>query len=546
MNLLFGVNNLRSIESMDPIELRPITILVGRNCVGKSTLLRTIPLLRQSLDVWTSSPILWYGDYVDFGDYATAVNQSNPKDGISFEFGMRNFEFFTRADEFAPPYYLPRELRYFEKKISAAELKIFIKKFKVNEIRKEAQLKIHDPDLDVRFVFANNGEFSKILIDDEEIPISSLGIKLNASTSNIFSRLYLREHSEDKKFFQRRSDIIRFIFDYTVQEMLSFAESDVSREDIVLEPMKLLKITNLTQEDFEKLSKQTKNPKISDFYKEVAKVNKDGSPKEDFIILKKLSKLFTAVLVYDYISNVFTDSISNSTYIGPSRVNSERYYRVQNLQIREVSSDGKNLPFFLDSLSSRQRKNFSDWINRLFEFEIKIKRSGGHIQILVKENETMVNLKDTGFGLTQLLPILAQFWWIITGARITSNRRYSYIRGKSDYSYRIISMEQPELHLHPAHQEELGTALVKTLNDCKSENKSESPLFIIETHSDSLIAQIGELIEAGEISKDDVQVLVFSRDEGEPKNKVKIKSVEYNDKGYLLELPTEFLGNKTC
>ena len=107
-------------------------------------------------------------------------------------------------------------------------------------------------------------------------------------------------------------------------------------------------------------------------------------------------------------------------------------------------------------------------------------------------------------------------------------------------------MEQPELHLHPAHQEELGTALVKTLNDCKSEDKSESPLFIIETHSDSLIAQIGELIETGEISKDDVQVLVFSRDEGEPKKKVKIKSVEYNDKGYLLDLPTEFLGNKTC
>ena len=215
MKLLFGVNNLRSIESMDPIELRPITILVGRNCVGKSTLLRTIPLLRQSLDVWTSSPILWYGDFVDFGNYATAVNQSNPKDGISFQFGLKNFKLVANAQDFIR-LHIPRELRYFEKKISATELKIFIKKFKVNEIRKEAQLKIHDPDLDVRFVFANNGEFSKILIDDEEVQISSLGIKLNVSTSNIFSRLFLSEHSEDSKYFRRGADITRFIFDYIV------------------------------------------------------------------------------------------------------------------------------------------------------------------------------------------------------------------------------------------------------------------------------------------------------------------------------------------
>ena len=63
------IRNLRSLEDTGPIELRPLTLLVGKNSSGKSTLLRVLPLLRQSIEVDTAGPLLWFGRYVDFGSF---------------------------------------------------------------------------------------------------------------------------------------------------------------------------------------------------------------------------------------------------------------------------------------------------------------------------------------------------------------------------------------------------------------------------------------------------------------------------------------------
>ena len=71
------MENLRRLKKTPPIEIRPITILVGRNSAGKSTYLRSMPLIRQSIETRSSAPILWWGDYVDFGDFSTAVSESS-------------------------------------------------------------------------------------------------------------------------------------------------------------------------------------------------------------------------------------------------------------------------------------------------------------------------------------------------------------------------------------------------------------------------------------------------------------------------------------
>ena len=102
MKFYFGVENLRSISTMKPVELRPITILVGRNSAGKSTFLRSLPLLRQSLTVRTSGPVLWYGDFVDFGDFKQSVRRGCVEAGISFNFMIRDF---TLAHDFSYFYY---------------------------------------------------------------------------------------------------------------------------------------------------------------------------------------------------------------------------------------------------------------------------------------------------------------------------------------------------------------------------------------------------------------------------------------------------------
>lgn len=86
----FGIKNLRRLQNIEPIELKPITILVGRNSSGKSTFLRSFPLIRQSLMTRISSPVLWYGDLVDFGSYLTSVSDNKDTTNISFVFFSEN------------------------------------------------------------------------------------------------------------------------------------------------------------------------------------------------------------------------------------------------------------------------------------------------------------------------------------------------------------------------------------------------------------------------------------------------------------------------
>ena len=84
------VKNLRCLSDTPRIPIRPITVLVGRNSSGKSTFLRTFPLLRQSVETPTESPILWYHQrYVDFGTLKNAINDRATERTVTFEFTVR-------------------------------------------------------------------------------------------------------------------------------------------------------------------------------------------------------------------------------------------------------------------------------------------------------------------------------------------------------------------------------------------------------------------------------------------------------------------------
>lgn len=59
--LSLKASNLRSLNT-DYIPLKGINLLVGKNSSGKSTFLRTFPLLRQSITRNTRGPILWFDE----------------------------------------------------------------------------------------------------------------------------------------------------------------------------------------------------------------------------------------------------------------------------------------------------------------------------------------------------------------------------------------------------------------------------------------------------------------------------------------------------
>lgn len=93
--------NFRSLKDIDEIQLSPITILVGKNSSGKSTLIRSFPLLKQTVVTRKNEPILWYDkDFVDFGSFKESLNSNIVYDEgsilstegieIGFKFNIRN------------------------------------------------------------------------------------------------------------------------------------------------------------------------------------------------------------------------------------------------------------------------------------------------------------------------------------------------------------------------------------------------------------------------------------------------------------------------
>jgi predicted ATPase len=220
-------------------------------------------------------------------------------------------------------------------------------------------------------------------------------------------------------------------------------------------------------------------------------------------------------------------------YIGPARARSERFYRQQELEVSEISPDGKNLPMFLASLDFGQLDDFSNWVQRAFGYGVSVHKTEGHISINLEHRGQSVNVVDTGYGVSQVLPVLAQIWWMQFAQR---DRRYSRIR--SDFDIKTLAIEQPELHLHPAHQALLADVLVEALSSAKSHG-GPSQYYVVETHSESLINRLGELIDDGEVDAGEVQVVIFG-DLSDDLDKSDVTIAEFDEAGVLRNWPFGF------
>ena len=121
------------------------------------------------------------------------------------------------------------------------------------------------------------------------------------------------------------------------------------------------------------------------------------------------------------------------------------------------------------------------------EFEVVGIAPGTYSLFLVDTDdaEVIVSLADVGFGMSQILPILLQG-----------------LISKGD----VITVEQPEIHLHPRLQAEFGSFLA----DCIQQPDPNQ--FIVETHSEHLVLRLQRLIRKGELDASDVSVIYVDRD----------------------------------
>ena len=147
---------------------------------------------------------------------------------------------------------------------------------------------------------------------------------------------------------------------------------------------------------------------------------------------------------------------------------------------------------------------------------------GNPFQLKVKVRGPNSNIVDVGYGVSQILPILARvleypvFRWGPSGILHIGPMPISLL-------------QQPEIHLHPRAQAELSSLLATLASE-------GNRAFIVETHSDYMIDRARIEIRKGTIHPEDVSLIYL-----EPKgNAVQVHNISFDKMGNMEGVPPHY------
>lgn len=493
-----SIKNLRSIYMENSLNLAPITVLVGKNSAGKSTFARTFPLLRQSCEAKTRAPILWFGGRTDFGSFAEAL-QKGQEERIEFNLTLRIREGFSFQSLSVASGVLDEGFDaeiYFA--IQGARGRSYSPIIKVKALGFDVEIKINELN-NVDSITCSGKTWKPKVNDYSDVEFQEILPRLNI----------MRERTPSGK----RSHYEEFVPFYDVLTE-SFNNLGISGGERLLHAFTLIPLFRKG-----KLA-ETIQPWSTHYFSNSDNATKKNLARffvenEELIFGSKVNELLRVI------NSALKDYFLGVRYIEPLRATAERYYRKQELAIDEIDSKGENVAMYLDSLGPWHIAQFNKWTEEHFGFSAKTQSAGGHVAVVVSEagRNVETNLTDIGFGFSQILPVIVQIWMSMRPVQRTKNTS-------------CIVIEQPELHLHPAMQAKLADVFAAV-------PKSNRELqMVIETHSNHLINRFGQLISEGAINNEDVQILIFEKEEGSVRSRV-IKS-GYDSKGYLTNWPIGF------
>lgn len=514
------IENLRSLKDTGFIELKPLNILLGANSSGKSTFLRSFPLLTQSVRKELRGPISWFDDsLVDFGDYNTAFNRyANKEDRIKFSFRLK-FPFFRRR--------LPRFFDYY---ISPDILK-----------------KLGIVSFTMSMAYDSKGTYIDELVvkDDYNVYIATINSRNEPMSFTINGTKIETSYKWNWDFYTTTS----FLPHILPQKGATTNNNGNKFESILLSKIHdiLKKYCSAGFKNNNALNalidQWTPNPheflgymKWQNFLRKLKKIVQPWTvDKEEF----KEIYLYISLYFYNKLLINIDEEISNfflrTSYIAPMRAEGSRYYRSQGLQVNDIDPYGKNLEEFIASLTPNQRTDYNKYVSKILKVNISIKNTANYNSLVIETGNGAFNITDVGFGYSQIIPIITKLWF--SDYKKRRGDRHSYrLRFPSDSSDLVTAIEQPELHLHPAYQAKIADVFMALLNSFTEDDDSYK--LLVETHSPTIINRIGRRIREGKFKAEDVNIVLFQKDL-ENKNS-EVRQTSYDDKGQIQDWPYGF------
>jgi predicted ATPase len=520
------IQNLRSIGDSGVIPIKNINILVGQNSSGKSTFLRTFPLLRQSIIRNTRGPILWYDDsLVDFGSYEESITRNcNKDDGIKF-----NFE--VKVDDYSNSRF--RHMGVQANIQAGLTLNVEIEIFETKKINYIKTIKLKIANQIIYIESNSDGAVKEFQINNQSMLNSDISAKLfKQENTGILPGLFVFTKSKNENAIESRTNIL-----YFRNKCLEHIKKQIGNRLTNLERISVL-ISSINISTKESVLKQFKTKSnIGTWIKKTSNWTVD-TPEfieiNNFLIAFKVPTLLR--ITDEYLKLYFGEC----RYIAPVRAKALRYYRRQDLSIAEVDAYGENMHMFLDNLNPRQKADYQNFVREIFGFTPLTGSSLGHITINIKDADgDEFNLADLGFGYSQVLPIITKLWFAFTSSIFNLNNRSINLL---DNKIKVVTIliEQPELHLHPAMQAQLADAFIIAIE--KAKEKGIQLKLIIETHSAVIINRIGRRIIEKKVASENVNVTLFDIN-AKTKRSI-INTTTFNENGVLLNWPLGFFEPK--
>lgn len=191
----------------------------------------------------------------------------------------------------------------------------------------------------------------------------------------------------------------------------------------------------------------------------------------------------------------FRQFFESIQYIGPLRVYPERSYPLQPPPVPDVGIDGRWAPNLLRRAQPEQLQDLHHWLGPeqfglVQDIRARDVEDLPHFVVEVNVQGQWVNLRDVGFGMSQLLPIVVESLLV----SVMPQRRSP-----------LLLLEQPEIHLHPKAQADLGTFI--------AEMARKGRRYLIETHSEYLLMRLATEVRRGNLSPDDIAIYFLDLDE---------------------------------
>lgn len=560
MPIKFGLSNFKGFKKLEPIELKPLTVLCGINNSGKSSIIQSLLLMKQSNAIgrkittdYMNEPIILNGIYAHLGDWNDVIYDHSTNKEMGFYWKISEE---LKASDIDLDFALPSPFRL------ETEINVKFCYDNDNLIEAENRNKI----LVGHFIFCDLENKFSFEIAKSGRKFYKLKLRLS-NWENFFLRVIygtIYRYNYEIISALEKAFKTKFFHNYPMREIVlekvqikfdgiyptSLQVNDLAKQihailtQIKNEDLKHTKgipksfsnLLDLTLDHLNTYLQQQKLPPEKIASKNIREV----AVRDELTMFTQEKEISLFDLPYRLTANFLKNLWSAMRYIGPLREAPKRFYLFDDLRKIDIGINGEYTPLVLaieqeqqitpyyrciyeekqiEKYEFRESDRLLEALNWWLSECMKLPKitsvvglSGMPGQVNLNSSGIDVKLPDVGFGVSQILPILVEC------LRTPKNE--------------TIILEQPEIHLHPSLQSKLADFLI-----CMAKSGKR---LVVETHSEHLINRLCLRIaqeESGEI-KELLNTLFVSFDEKQQTSVV--KPIEINEFGEIENWPVGF------